>query len=175
LNASELACIESICTDSLHAHVHQTEMESIPASTAISDLTAKSLLHSVCPLDVLDVLAPLRGSDLLSSSECVVDNPNKSVPINEGVPKNIYKPAEVSVSMLSDDHPSRINFFDGSDDLFDLADEDVNHLDVGNSDGDDEAVIDVEDNLGFCQFGNASVEDLGVVNSGGIQHSAKVE
>jgi hypothetical protein len=59
-------------------------------------------------------------------------------------------------AILSYDHPSGINFFDGSNDLFDiyipltdLADEEVDHLDVANSDGDNEVGNDSEDNPGF--------------------------
>jgi hypothetical protein len=97
------------------------------------------------------------------------------------VVKLVDTPIEVSFVMVSIDHPSRINFFEGFDDLFDmympltdLTDEDVNHLDVINSNGDDEARNESGDNLGFYWFAT-SAEDLGVVKAGGKRHSAKVE
>jgi hypothetical protein len=53
--------------------------------------------------------------------------------------------------------------------LTDLVDDDIDHLDVENSN--DEAGNDP----GFYQFANVSVEDLGVVQSRGKRRSAKVE
>lgn len=90
---------------------------------------------------------------------------------------NISDPA-----LLFENHSSGTNYFEGFDDLFNLCmpvtvmqDDDVDNLGMVISDGDDNIGTNSEDNPAFCRFGNASLEDISVVNSGGRQRSEKVE
>jgi hypothetical protein len=186
LTAVAPVSVESVSIDSLLMHSRQTaEIKSMTASNVVSILAIdESLPQFVFPLDEPEVLIHVNASDPPLSVECVVNDTDKaiSVSVDESILECGNTPAEVSSANLFDDHQSAIDFFEGSDDLFDmfvplndLADEDVDRMDVINSDGDDEGGNESGDNPGFYWFGNASAKDLGIVKARGERHSAKVE
>lgn len=91
--------------------------------------------------------------------ECGLNDFEISIPtsVDERDVKALDPPTEVSFAKLSNDHPLRIDFFHGSHELFDmyislidLANEEVDHLDVADFDRDNEVGINSENNHSFC-------------------------